>query len=83
MNITASLFIDLNTAVKGQKLLTSQGHIVTYDRPIVHDLYAHAIIYENGSEGTRTNDGFVYKNPASRLETDHDIVAILPLDFVA
>jgi len=35
----------------------------------------HEVKYPNGSHGTRTHDGFVYRT--NRLETDHDIVKII------
>lgn len=42
--------------------------------------YQHEVKYPNGSRGTRIDDGHVYKNPSMRMECDHDIVEILPLD---
>jgi hypothetical protein len=76
--------LDLSTCVVGQKLKTKHGTILTYIGPINKDSflaknYDHFIEYPNGSTGTRTNDGFTYRNPASRLEADEDIVEIIPL----
>lgn len=75
--------IDLNICRPGQKLRSSQGEILTYvGRLPKHSYYQHLVRYANGSEGSRMNDGFVYKNPEKRLPTDHDIVEILPWEPV-
>jgi hypothetical protein len=72
--------IDLSTCVEGQKLLSSQGMILTYLRPLPNrDYYDHVVTYVDGGTGTRTNDGFVYRN--NRMEKyDHDIVEILEME---
>ena len=70
--------VDLNTCVPGQKLRTKHGTILTYIRKSdVNDFYDHIIMYPNGSSGSRTNDGFVYRTPSTRLPEDEDIVEIL------
>lgn len=73
--------IDLSTCKFGQKLKTKQGKIVFYgglnDGPFVNR-YPHLIFYQNGSRGSRTNDGFVYAK--NRLPEDADIVEILPFE---
>lgn len=76
--------IDLNTCVKGQKLKSKHGLILTYigKLPEGH-YYDHEVEYPSippygsNSKGTRTNDGFVFRK--NRAPEDHDIVEILPL----
>ncbi len=70
--------IDLNNCKPGQKLKSKHGMILTYVGPTEKgNYYDHYVQYPNGSRGTRCNDGFVYRNPGSRLPEDHDIVEIL------
>jgi hypothetical protein len=69
--------LDLRKAKPGDKLLSKHGIILTYIKPLPEEhLYDHEVAYIEG-KGQRTNSGHVYKNPSSRLETDHDIIAIL------
>lgn len=70
--------IDLNTCKAGQRLKSKHGLILTYlgKMPVGH-YYDHEVYYPDGGRGTRTNDGFVYRNEKSRLPTDHDIVEIM------
>lgn len=69
--------IDLSKCKKGQKLLSSHGEILTYIEPCPEqDYYDHLVRYANGSKGTRTNDGFVFRNKRDP-KTDHDIVEIV------
>ena len=69
--------IDLSTCKKGQKLLSSHGQILTYVGPLHEtNYYDHAVTCADGSRGTRTNEGFVFRNNR-RPKTDHDIVEIL------
>lgn len=84
------MYINLNNCVPGQKLKSSHGLILEYVAPTTDKqfdnrpgmkYYAHVIKYPTCSYGTRTNDGFVMNNPNSRLEEDHDIAEILPLDY--
>jgi hypothetical protein len=68
--------IDLRECVRGQKLLSKHGMILTYVGPLAEtDYYDHEVRYPDGARGTRTHDGLTYR--FSRLETDHDIVEIL------
>jgi 23S rRNA C2498 (ribose-2'-O)-methylase RlmM len=39
----------------------------------------HYVQYPDGSKGTRTHEGFTYRNVATRLDTDHDIVNIVKI----
>lgn len=71
--------IDLNTCVKGQKLKSKHGLILTYVGKLPpENYYQHKVKYPDGSFGTRTDDGMVFKNKP--LPEDHDIVEILPLE---
>lgn len=72
--------VDLRTCVKGQKLLTKHGTILTYVGPSKSPDYPHEIEYPDGSKGTRLDDGHVYRNS---LPTDEDVVEILPTNVVA
>jgi len=77
--------IDLRTCEPGDTLISSQGAILKYVRPTKEseylDHYVQYIELPDGSKpkasfGTRTHDGFVFKN--KRIpETDHDIVKII------
>ncbi len=70
--------VDLRTCKTGDKLLSSLGEILIYIGPLIEgNYYDHEVKYNNGSRGTRTHDGFVYRNESSRLPTDHDIVKII------
>lgn len=71
--------INLNECVLGQKLKTSHGKIVTYNGKLYNSNWPHSVRYPNGSEGTRTDDGFVYANPSIRMACDENIVEILPM----
>lgn len=69
--------IDLSKCKKGQKLLSSHGVILTYVAPLPdNNYYDHIVEYPNGAVGSRTNDGFVYRNNR-KPEIDEDIVKIL------
>jgi len=71
--------VDLRTCKQGQKLVSSHGMILTYDKPLPEDdYYDHSVFYPNGLLGKRCHDGYTFRN--NRLETDHDIVEILPMD---
>lgn len=70
--------VDLNTCKPGDRLKTVRGTILLYvDKLPENNYYDHLIQFPNGSFGTRTNEGFVMRNPGSRLETDEDIIEIL------
>lgn len=76
--------VDLSTCQPGQKLRSKHGIILTFvgPNPYNHskDWYPYFVEYPSGGHGSRTRDGFAFKNEAARLPTDHDIVEILPLD---
>jgi len=67
--------INLNNAKSGQKLLSKHGMVLTYLGKNNDLIYPHLVEYPDGGTGSRTDDGFVYKN--ARLPGDHDIVEIL------
>jgi hypothetical protein len=71
--------VDLRTCKKGDKLLTSLGDTLTYVKatPEEEEYYDHVVEYPSGSRGTRTHDGYVYRN-VRMPEFDHDIVEINP-----
>lgn len=69
--------VDLRTCKPGDKLRSTHGMILTYVGPLPENDYMdHEVRYPNGSRGTRTHDGFVFRN--KRLPVDHDIAEILP-----
>lgn len=77
--------IDLRTCKPGDKLRSKHGLILTYVGPNPYgtaDVYPHHVKYPYdktyGSEsyGTRTDDGFVMRT--NRLDSDHDIVEVIP-----
>jgi hypothetical protein len=74
--------LDLSACKPGQRLLSKRGVILTYvgPNPVRMTKFHHLVRYPNGSQGTRTNDGFTYSNTSARLPDDHDIVAIFPLE---
>ena len=68
--------VDLRTCKPGDKLRSVHGLILTYIGPLLEDNYMdHAVEYPNGSMGTRTHEGYVYRG--KRLPEDHDIVEII------
>jgi hypothetical protein len=80
--------VDLNICKKGDILISKHGAILKYLEPLPEEhYYDHRIEYlcldgvlnegQLGS-GTRNNDGTVFKN--KHLDTDHDIVSIIPLE---
>lgn len=68
--------IDLRNCKPNAKLLTSHGTVITYlgSTPEGH-YYDHFVRYPDGSLGTRTHDGHVFRK--NLLPDDDDIVAIL------
>lgn len=76
--------VNLNTCEKGDILITSHGLKLEYvcKTPWKHYQYLDHVVkypeggFGEGNYGTRTNDGFVFKNKR-KLETDHDIVKII------
>jgi len=73
--------VDLSTCKKGDILISKHGKRLKYICKLNRetDYYDHLIAYEDSNlgNGTRTNDGYVMRNPQSRLETDEDIVEII------
>lgn len=68
--------IDLRVCKPGQKLKSKHGWILIYrKRNEEGSYYEHTVEYPDGTMGTRTNDGYVYKH--RRLPEDHDVVEIL------
>lgn len=68
--------IDLRECVKGQKLLSKHGMVLTYVGPLPdNDYYDHEVRYPGGGRGSRTHDGLTFKS--NRMDSDHDIVEIL------
>lgn len=68
--------VDLRECKKGDKLVSKHGLILTYVKPLPESDYMdHEVKYPNGSRGTRTHDGFVFRK--NRKDTDHDIVEVI------
>ncbi len=68
--------VDLRECKAGDKLLSKHGWILEYVKPLPEGNYMdHEVKYPDGSNGSRTHDGFVYRK--KRLETDHDIIQII------
>jgi hypothetical protein len=69
--------IDLRNAKPGDILLSKHGQFLIYVTPLTNDFYDHEVQYLNGSRGSRTHSGHVYKNRSRRLPGDHDIKFII------
>jgi hypothetical protein len=68
--------IDLRKCKPGDILISKHGMELTYVKALPEEDYMdHEVKYPNGSYGTRTHDGFVFRK--KRLEEDHDIVEII------
>ena len=68
--------VDLRTCEPGDLLVSRHGEYLTYVGPLPSGNYMdHEVRYSNGSYGSRTDDGYVYRR--KREESDHDIVAII------
>lgn len=68
--------VDLRTCKPGDKLVSKHGMILEYVSPLPpKDYYDHQVLYPDGSPGTRTHEGYVFRN--NRLPGDHDIVEII------
>lgn len=77
--------VDLRDCQKGDLLISKHGMVITYVEPLPEDdYYDHKIMYpqEFGQFGTRIHDGHVYRNPRSRVDQDHDIIAIVQLNAI-
>ena len=70
--------VDLSKAVKGQKLISCHGEILTFEGYCDRESFPYNVRYSDGSMGSRTKDGFTTDN--LRLACDHDIVYIVPLE---
>lgn len=72
--------IDLRNCNKGDKLISNHGDTLTYVEHQPEAYFPHIVKYADGSRGSRTDDGFVMRNESQRLETDHNIVEVIPLE---
>jgi hypothetical protein len=70
--------VDLRTCKPGDKLRSCHGMILEYVGlvPYSNGKYPHCVKYPDGTRGTLTNNGQVFKT--ARLPEDHDIVEIIP-----
>lgn len=78
--------VDLRNCKKGDILISKHGAILEYLAPLPEEhYYDHSVKYlwldgvlNEGQlgNGTRNDDGSVFKS--KRLDTDHDIVAVIP-----
>ncbi len=71
--------INLNNCIRGQKLKSKHGKIFFYMGKSGGQTFPHLLVDEKDNFVTRTDDGHVYSNPNSRMESDHDIVEIFPV----
>jgi hypothetical protein len=63
--------VDLRTC----DLVSRHAKYLTYVEPLPDENYMdHRVMYLNGSYGSRTHDGYVYRK--NREESDHDIMPI-------
>jgi len=81
--------VDLRICKPGDILICRTGAIVTYLGPTdkskpegyydhrVKYLYIPDAKYKDLGEGTRIDSGHVMRSESARLDTDHDVVAIL------
>lgn len=67
--------VNLNECKFGDLLLTCHGTILKYVEKTQGKQYPHLIQYPEGSQGTRTDDGFAFQN--KRLPADENVIAIL------
>jgi hypothetical protein len=77
--------VDLRTCKKGDILISKHGLRLTYLHPEPEgSYYDHRVAYPENfegitrGEGTRTHDGFVFRN--TRRTEDHDIVEIIHIE---
>ena len=71
--------VDLRDACKGDVLVSCHGEHLRYVEFIEEYEFPHRVEYSNGLGGSRTHEGWVARN--IRLESDHDIVEIIPCDM--
>lgn len=70
--------LSLSVCKKGDLLLSKSGLVLKYVKKLgLHAYYDHEITYPDGSRGTRTDDGHVYRSEDKRLPDDHDVIKIL------
>jgi hypothetical protein len=71
--------VDLSICKPGDILISKHGLKLTYVKKLdpTWEYYDHLVQYPNGSYGSRTNEGFVFRN--KRLPEDHDIVEIVQI----
>jgi hypothetical protein len=72
--------IDLRNCKKGDKLISKHGETLKYVKHQPEEYFPHRVEYADGSGGSQTDNGFVMHNDSRRLETDHDIVKVIPLE---
>jgi hypothetical protein len=70
--------INLTTCIPGQKLLSKHGQILTYVSHNPTEAFPHIVRYQNGSVGSRLDNGQVFAKNRSVL--DEDVVQILPIN---
>jgi len=68
--------IDLRNAKPGDKLITKHNDTMVYLGYCPGSRYPHAVLYSNGSEGNRLDNGHVFET--NRQWSDQDIVEIVP-----
>jgi len=66
--------VDLTNCKIGQKLLSNKGEIMIFMGKSASTEFPYSVQYPNGGIGTRTKEGWTYKNKP--LPTDSDIVYI-------
>ena len=68
--------VDLRKCKPGDILISKHGMKLEYIKPLPEgDYMDHEVKYPDGSHGSRTHDGFVFRK--KRMEGDHDIVEII------
>ena len=69
--------IDLRTCKRGDILISSRGEDLKYVKPCPPgDFYDLIVEYANGQLGTRTHEGYVFRN-VRIPEEDSDIIKII------
>lgn len=82
--------VDLSGCKPGDILISVHGGILEYVGPLPEEHhYDHEVnylytpkdgVYSGKPKGTRCNDGYTYRK--NRMETDHDIIAIIPKELL-
>ena len=68
--------VDLRTCEKGDMLVSQHGLVLRYVEELTGSNYLdHSVMYPDGSPGTRTHDGYVFRK--KRAPEDHDIIKIV------